>query len=104
MRLVHRLHFNNLRGDIYGDMVAAVVALPLALAFGIASGLGAIAGLYGAIFVEFFCHALWRHPRSSFRSYQPHDRSMVDYHAHGSHHRRGKDLCQPDLCERHGGF
>ena len=54
MGLVHGLHFNNLRGDIYGGMVAAVVALPLALAFGVASGLGAIAGLYGAIFVGFF--------------------------------------------------
>lgn len=54
MGLVHVLHFNNLRGDIYGGMVAAVVALPLALAFGVASGLGAIAGLYGAIFVGFF--------------------------------------------------
>ncbi len=54
MRIVHGLHFANLRGDIYGGMVAAVVALPLALAFGVASGLGAIAGLYGAIFVGFF--------------------------------------------------
>ncbi|HNP61621.1 MAG TPA: SulP family inorganic anion transporter, partial [Nitrospirales bacterium] len=54
MGLVHGLHFNNLRGDIYGGMVAAVVALPLALAFGVASGLGAIAGIYGAIFVGFF--------------------------------------------------
>lgn len=54
MGLVHGLHFNNLRGDIYGGIVAAVVALPLALAFGVASGLGAIAGLYGAIFVGFF--------------------------------------------------
>lgn len=54
MQLVHGLHFNNLRGDIYGGIVAAVVALPLALAFGVASGAGAIAGLYGAIFVGFF--------------------------------------------------
>ncbi len=54
MQLIHGLHFNNIRGDIYGGMVAAVVALPLALAFGVASGAGAIAGLYGAIFVGFF--------------------------------------------------
>ena len=54
MQLIHGLHFNNLRGDIYGGIVAAVVALPLALAFGVASGAGAIAGLYGAIFVGFF--------------------------------------------------
>ena len=51
--LVHGLHFNNLRGDLYGGMVAAILALPLALAFGVASGLGAIARLYGAIFVGF---------------------------------------------------
>lgn len=54
MTLIHGLHFNNLRGDIYGGVVAAVVALPLALAFGVASGVGAIAGLYGAIFLGFF--------------------------------------------------
>lgn len=52
--MIHGLHFNNLRGDIYGGVVAAVVALPLALAFGVASGAGAIAGLYGAIFVGLF--------------------------------------------------
>lgn len=54
MSLIHGLHFNNLRGDIFGGVVAAVVALPLALAFGVASGAGAIAGLYGAIFVGLF--------------------------------------------------
>jgi len=54
LTLIHGLHFNNLRGDIYGGIVAAVVALPLALAFGVASGAGAIAGLYGAIFLGFF--------------------------------------------------
>ncbi|MDR4482535.1 MAG: SulP family inorganic anion transporter [Nitrospirales bacterium] len=54
MPIIHGLHFNNLRGDIYGGVVAAVVALPLALAFGVASGAGAIAGLYGAIFVGLF--------------------------------------------------
>lgn len=54
VRLVHGLHFQNLRGDLYGGVTAAVVALPLALAFGVASGTGAIAGLYGAIFVGFF--------------------------------------------------
>ena len=52
--MIHGLHFNNLRGDIFGGVVAAVVALPLALAFGVASGAGAIAGLYGAIFVGLF--------------------------------------------------
>ena len=54
MALIHGLHFNNLRGDLYGGLVAAVVALPLALAFGVASGAGAVAGLYGAIFVGLF--------------------------------------------------
>ncbi len=53
-KLVHGLHFNNLRGDVFGGLVAAVIALPLALAFGVASGAGAVAGLYGAIFVGFF--------------------------------------------------
>jgi SulP family sulfate permease len=54
MGLVHGLHFNNLRGDLFGGLTAAVVALPLALAFGVASGVGPIAELYGAIFVGFF--------------------------------------------------
>ncbi|HEY5762321.1 MAG TPA: SulP family inorganic anion transporter [Rhodocyclaceae bacterium] len=58
MKLVHGLHFGNLRGDIYGGLTAAVVALPLALAFGVASGAGPIAGLYGAIFVGFFAALL----------------------------------------------
>ena len=53
-RLVHGLHFNNLRGDIYGGLTAAVVALPLALAFGVSSGAGPVAGLYGAVFVGMF--------------------------------------------------
>nr|VFJ72104.1 MAG: sulfate permease, SulP family [Candidatus Kentron sp. FM]VFJ72242.1 MAG: sulfate permease, SulP family [Candidatus Kentron sp. FM]VFK17065.1 MAG: sulfate permease, SulP family [Candidatus Kentron sp. FM] len=54
MQIIHGLHFNNLRGDIYGGLTAAVVALPLALAFGVSSGAGPVAGLYGAIFVGFF--------------------------------------------------
>lgn len=54
MALINRLHFRNLRGDLFGGVTAAVVALPLALAFGVSSGAGAIAGLYGAIFVGFF--------------------------------------------------
>jgi len=54
MQLIHGLHFDNIRGDIYGGLTAAVVALPLALAFGVASGAGPIAGLYGAIFVGLF--------------------------------------------------
>ncbi|UTW01735.1 SulP family inorganic anion transporter [Amphritea atlantica] len=54
MRLIHGLHFHNLKGDLLGGLTAAVVALPLALAFGVSSGAGAIAGLYGAIFVGLF--------------------------------------------------
>jgi len=54
MQIIHGLHFDNLRGDLYGGLTAAVVALPLALAFGVSSGAGPIAGLYGAIFVGFF--------------------------------------------------
>jgi SulP family sulfate permease len=54
IKLVNKIHFQNLRGDLFGGLTAAIVALPLALAFGVASGAGAIAGLYGAIFVGFF--------------------------------------------------
>ncbi|MCG6136884.1 MAG: SulP family inorganic anion transporter [Nostoc sp. LLA-1] len=54
MQLVNKIHFRNLRGDLFGGLTAAIVALPLALAFGVSSGAGAIAGLYGAIFVGFF--------------------------------------------------
>jgi len=54
MNVIHGLHFNNMRGDIYGGLTAAMVALPLALAMGVTSGAGPIAGLYGAIFVSFF--------------------------------------------------
>ncbi len=54
MNLIHGLHFNNLRGDLFGGLTAAIVALPLALAFGVSSGAGAIAGLYGAICTGFF--------------------------------------------------
>lgn len=54
MSITNRIHFNNLRGDIFGGVTAAVVSLPLALAFGVASGVGPIGGLYGAICVGFF--------------------------------------------------
>ena len=54
MEITNRIHFDNLRGDIFGGLTAAVVSLPLALAFGVASGAGAIAGLYGAVCVGFF--------------------------------------------------
>ncbi len=45
MQLLNRIHFRNLRGDIFGGMTAAIIALPMALAFGVASGAGAAAGL-----------------------------------------------------------
>ncbi|MDJ0733038.1 MAG: SulP family inorganic anion transporter [Nostocaceae cyanobacterium] len=54
MQLVNRIHFRNLRGDIFGGLTAAIIALPMALAFGVASGAGATAGLYGAVLVGFF--------------------------------------------------
>jgi SulP family sulfate permease len=54
MQITNRIHFDNLRGDIFGGVTAAIVSLPLALAFGVASGAGAIAGLYGAVCVGFF--------------------------------------------------
>ncbi len=52
--ITNRIHFRNLRGDLFGGLTAAVIALPMALAFGLASGAGPIAGLYGAILVGFF--------------------------------------------------
>ncbi|OKH28055.1 SulP family inorganic anion transporter [Chroogloeocystis siderophila] len=54
MQLTNRIHFRNLRGDLFGGITAAIVSLPLALAFGVASGAGAVAGLYGAVCVGFF--------------------------------------------------
>ncbi len=54
MELLNRIHFRNVRGDLFGGVTAAVIALPLALAFGVASGAGAAAGLWGAVLVGFF--------------------------------------------------
>lgn len=54
MQLTNRIHFRNLKGDIFGGVTAAVIALPMALAFGVASGAGAVAGLWGAVLVGFF--------------------------------------------------
>ncbi len=54
MKLTNRIHFRNLRGDIFGGITAAVIALPMALTFGVASGAGASAGLWGAIIIGFF--------------------------------------------------
>lgn len=54
MQLTNRIHFRNLRGDLFGGLTAAIVSLPLALAFGVASGAGPVAGLYGAVCVGFF--------------------------------------------------
>ncbi|BBA79758.1 putative bicarbonate transporter [cyanobacterium endosymbiont of Rhopalodia gibberula] len=54
MQITNRIHFRNLRGDIFGGVTAAVIALPMALAFGVASGAGAIAGLWGAVIIGFF--------------------------------------------------
>ncbi len=54
MKIIHGLHFNNIKGDVFGGITAAVVALPLSLAFGMASGLGPQAGLYSAICIGFF--------------------------------------------------
>ena len=42
MEITNRIHFDNLRGDIFGGLTAAVVSLPLALVFGVASGTRAI--------------------------------------------------------------
>ncbi len=54
MQITNKIHFRNLKGDIFGGVTTAIIALPLALAFGVASGAGPIAGLYGAVLVGFF--------------------------------------------------
>ena len=54
MSITNKIHFRNLRGDIFGGLTAAVIALPMALTFGVASGAGATAGLWGAILIGFF--------------------------------------------------
>ncbi|MBF2020801.1 MAG: SulP family inorganic anion transporter [Hydrococcus sp. C42_A2020_068] len=54
MQITNRIHFYNLRGDLFGGVTTAIVSLPLALAFGVASGAGPVAGLYGAVCVGFF--------------------------------------------------
>jgi len=54
MQITNRIHFRNLRGDLFGGVTAAVIALPMALAFGVASGAGPVAGLWGAVLVGFF--------------------------------------------------
>ncbi|MFM6058774.1 MAG: sulfate permease [Microcystis aeruginosa] len=42
MQITNRIHFDNLRGDIFGGLTAAIVSLPLALAFGVTSWTRAI--------------------------------------------------------------
>ncbi|MGB3515078.1 MAG: SulP family inorganic anion transporter, partial [Elainellaceae cyanobacterium] len=54
MQITNKIHFRNLRGDLFGGVTAAVIALPMALAFGVASGAGAVSGLWGAVLVGFF--------------------------------------------------
>ena len=54
MQIFNKIHFQNLKGDLFGGVTAAIIALPMALAFGVASGAGAEAGLYGAILVGLF--------------------------------------------------
>jgi SulP family sulfate permease len=54
MQITNRIHFRNLKGDIFGGVTAAIIALPMALAFGVASGAGATAGLWGAVLVGLF--------------------------------------------------
>ena len=54
MRITNKIHFRNVKGDIFGGITAAVIALPMALTFGVASGAGATSGLWGAILVGFF--------------------------------------------------
>ena len=58
--------FVHIKGDIFGGLTAGIVALPLALAFGVSSGLGPTAGLYGAIFLSFFCRTFGRYQYPDF--------------------------------------
>lgn len=54
-KITNRIHFRNIRGDLFGGLTAAVIALPMALAFGYAANpLHPESGLYGAIIVGFF--------------------------------------------------
>ena len=54
MVITNKIHFRNIKGDLFGGVTAAIIALPMALAFGVASGAGASAGLWGAVLVGFF--------------------------------------------------
>ncbi|MDJ0511745.1 MAG: SulP family inorganic anion transporter [Crocosphaera sp.] len=54
MQITNRIHFRNVKGDLFGGVTAAVIALPMALAFGVASGAGPAAGLWGAVLIGFF--------------------------------------------------
>lgn len=54
MQITNRIHFRNIKGDLFGGLTAAVIALPMALAFGVASGAGPAAGLWGAVLIGFF--------------------------------------------------
>jgi len=54
-KITNRIHFRNIRGDLFGGLTAAVIALPMALAFGYAANpTRPESGLYGAIIVGFF--------------------------------------------------
>ena len=58
MAITNKIHFRNIKGDIFGGLTAAVIALPMALTFGITAfgdlpG-GASAGLWSAILIGFF--------------------------------------------------
>ena len=59
MAITNKIHFRNVKGDIFGGITAAVIALPMALTFGVTAfgenypG-GASAGLWGAILIGFF--------------------------------------------------
>ena len=54
-KITNRIHFRNIRGDLFGGLTAAVIALPMALAFGYAANpTHPESGLYGAIIVGFF--------------------------------------------------
>ncbi|CCH66554.1 Sulfate permease [Richelia intracellularis HH01] len=54
MQILNRIHFRNLRGDIFGGLTSAIISLLLAIAFSVASGMRPISGVYGAVIIGLF--------------------------------------------------
>lgn len=48
MQTTNRIHFRNVKSDIFGGVTVAGITLPMVLPFAVASGRGATGGLRGA--------------------------------------------------------